>query len=710
MTLYRTLNRRFILVALICVLSVGVITTVSLVGAQEGTGQQITVGDIVSGLLNSQNFTQVYTLSASAGDTISINVTTEVADLNPVIVVTDGRGNVVAQDANLSTETTATISDLELPTTTTYSIMVMRGSGATGDAAGSFRLELTGFQQVGGQSVTLTNGGIVFDLLWNAAVNLNLEVRDPVGGTVHRNSPGSPSGGTLDADINLNCDAAIATEPTETIAWPVGTVPVGSYEVIIYYEDGCNVGGPQLFTLNATVDNDTTQSIIGTLNPTQQYLARLVVAPDGGWRLENGGVNAGLGDVTLFQNEIASANPIAIGSAVSGLITNSAPAQAYSFTAQAGTNVNITAQAQSGSLDTYLVLLGPDNTPITSNDDDAVSTNSAISLGLLNDGTYTILVTRYGLTIGGTEGEYNLTLTGSTTAVSDTPQPTQAASTATNITGQPLTGSTATAIDSLPNGAVEIKLEWATEADLQLLVRDPQGGTVYDDFPIVQSGGVLAEDGNVRCENVTSTPISYIYWPPNRLIPGTYEIEVWYQNTCDDPRLVNFALSVDIQDQNLFNVLQASSPNARYMITFTIGQNGEVSYADGGFFNMEDPATLNYQAQLINADPIAYGQTVSGSITGNESFKIYAFEGQAGDSVSISMNARSGTLDPALYLISPDQLTLRFNDDVTPVDNPNSLIDKVTLPSTGTYYIIATHYGLNYGGTQGTFDLMLVQD
>ena len=74
------------------------------------------------------------------------------------------------------------------------------------------------------------------------------------------------------------------------------------------------------------------------------------------------------------------------------------------------------------------------------------------------------------------------------------------------------------------------------------------------------------------------------------------------------------------------------------------------------------------------------------------------------------MNAQGGTLDPALYLISPEQIQIDYNDDVTAGENPNSVIEQVTLPSTGTYYIIATHYGLNVGGTQGTFNLTLVQD
>lgn len=540
-----------------------------------------------------------------------------------------------------------------------------------------------------GQGVTLPIGGVTINLVWNAAVDLNLEVRDPVGGTVHRNSPASPSGGTLDSDTNANCATANADGPSETISWPPGTIPAGSYEIIVYYSDGCSVSDPQLFTLNTSVNNGTAQSLIGTLNPGQNYLARLIVASDGSWRLENGGINAGL-DIGLFRNEITNANSIVLNSRVSGLITNSIPAQAYTFTAQGGTSINITVQAQSGGLDTYLVLLGPNNTPIASNDDLGDSTNSAISVGLFDDGTYTILVTRYGLTIGGTEGEFSLTLTASD-------------STGSGSVTTPTT-------DTLPNGAIEVKLEWATEADLQLLVRDPLGNAVYDNIPISESGGVLESVGNQGCLEPTSVPISYIYWPWESLLPGTYEVEVWFQNTCDDPRLVNFELSVEVQNQLVIDIWQPASPGSRYMTNFTVSQTGVASHSDGGFFDMDDPTPLNFLSQLTSAATISYGQTVSNSITLQEGFRIYAFSGRSGDVVSIGMNSRSGTLDPALYLISPDNLPIAANDDVIFGENPNSLIDEVTLPSTGTYYIISTRYGLNYGGTTGTFELSLVQN
>ncbi|HVO71540.1 MAG TPA: PPC domain-containing protein, partial [Aggregatilineaceae bacterium] len=113
---------------------------------------------------------------------------------------------------------------------------------------------------------------------------------------------------------------------------------------------------------------------------------------------------------------------------------------------------------------------------------------------------------------------------------------------------------------------------------------------------------------------------------------------------------------------------------------------------------------------LSTATSISYGQRVSGSITQQQPFAIYSFDGQQGDVVTVGMNATGGTLDPTLYLISPEGIQVAFNDDVSPGENSNSVIDKVTLASSGPYYIVATHYGLNLGGTQGTFELTLVQD
>jgi len=693
------MRKRTFCLALVIALILGLAGSLGPAQAQDGsTNRQLSVGDRVTGTLDSDNFAQVYNLPATAGDTISIDVSTEAEDLGLVLLVIDPQGNPLAQDVDLETLDTASVTDLELPADGTYTVIVMRSTGAEGDTSGDFNLTVSGRQQVGGQAVTLADG-MLFELTWNDAVDLNIEVRDPVGGTVHAFNPGTASGGTLDADVNVNCDAATANGPTETIAWPSGDVPAGSYEVIVHYIEDCGILGPQEFTLTTSVNGDDPNVITGTINPGQTYLARMVLGSDASWSVENGGVNAGL-NVTQFNNVIEYAVPITFGSSVTGTITNNTPAQAYSFDATANTTVDINVQAQSGSLDTYLALLAPDNTTLVFNDDTEDSTNSFIQRTLTVDGTYTVLVSRYALTIGGTEGDYTLTVN-TATGITD-------ATTTTDVNTTP--SASTDVLSTLPQGSIEVLLTWFTNADLSLSVRDPNGETVYDDNAQSRSGGIQGAAGNVGCTAPTTAPVSYIYWPPNRLVPGIYEVEIWYQGTCDDTTPVNFTLRADILDQTVINDTEQPTPDSRYLVTFEVGADGTATLHNGGFFNMSNPNTLNYQPLLDTADIIAYNSTVPGSISLQQPFVIYGFEGQAGDTVSVGMEATGGTLDPAVYLLSPEGTIFDWNDDILPEgENRNSAINDKTLAFDGTYYIIATHYGLNFGGTIGTYNLTLTQ-
>ena len=163
--------------------------------------------------------------------------------------------------------------------------------------------------------------------------------------------------------------------------------------------------------------------------------------------------------------------------------------------------------ATAGSLDTQLILLDPSGSRIDFNDDLAFGiTDSAIRDRLLQvSGTYTLIATRYGKEIGGTEGNYVLSVTlGSAASV---PQ---------------------AVLDlGLAQGAIEVSLVWNTPADMQLLVSDPTRASVYDDIPTIASGGQLLAAGNVGCRLPTSaTPVSYVYWPDGLARAGTYEIEV----------------------------------------------------------------------------------------------------------------------------------------------------------------------------------------
>ena len=150
-----------------------------------------------------------------------------------------------------------------------------------------------------------------------------------------------------------------------------------------------------------------------------------------------------------------------------------------------------------------------------SNDDALPGTTDSLiaNARLLSSGTYTIIATRYAKDIGGTEGPYQLTLSGPS-----------------NNVAEQLTSL------NLPQGDIEVSLYWSTSADLQLLGARPVR-RIGPSMTVLlwPSGGILQEAGNVNCvPAATGAPVSYIYWPPGTMRPGAYEVEVWYQNACSD--------------------------------------------------------------------------------------------------------------------------------------------------------------------------------
>lgn len=703
--------------------------------AQTEQAPRLSPGTPVTGSLDAENFAETYILTGSAGNTITLIATTESEELTLALLLTDPNGTIVAQDSDLNTPGEAAINNFALPENGTYQLTVLRGNGASGEESGDYTLNLTGTlvapqaavptaetnataPTVPGvtstpiPNVELTEGGISIGLGWTAAVNFDLEVRDPVGGMIFNTSPTSTSGGTFSADANADCTTATADNPSEGISWQPGSVPAGSYEILIYYIDGCTVTGPQEFSLIGTVNNETPQVIRGTLNPGQEYLASVTLTPEGDWTLNNGGVNAGL-NVTLLSPQIQAATPL-VGTSATGNINRERPAVAYTFSGTANSTVNISLDRTSGSLDPYLLLLNANGSEVASNDDRADGNiNSTISATLPTTGSYTIVATRYGQTIGGTEGDFALTVsTANPVAAQATPLPgaTTAALPTTAPTAALLTDASGAA---LPDGNIEVRLTWNTLADLQLQVRDPFGATVFDDTPSVGSGGILAADGNVGCTGVAGVPgVSYIYWPTTRIPPGLYEVEVWYQDTCNDPTPVIFDLNINVGGQEIVSFQESILTDSRFMVTFSVDTEGTATAGPSGTFDM-DVLSIDYASALPDAVQIAYGNIVPGNITEGERFQVYTFQGQIGDTIRIGMNRTSNTLDTAVYLLDENGIQLAYNDDtpnqIGTTRDTNSVIETYTLTTTGRYYIIATHYGQAFGGTIGTYNLALLR-
>lgn len=104
---------------------------------------------------------------------------------------------------------------------------------------------------------------------------------------------------------------------------------------------------------------------------------------------------------------------------------------------------------------------------------------------------------------------------------------------------------------------------------------------------------------------------------------------------------------------------------------------------------------------------LAYGETVTGSITSTTPIQAYQFEGAAGDVITIVMAAADGSsLDSYLLLSDSSGAIVAENDDASDV-TIDSAIENLTLPASDTYTIQATRFGLEGGISEGDFQLTL---
>ena len=547
----------------------------------------------------------------------------------------------------------------------------------------------------------LIASGIEVALTWTGAADMNLQVRDPSGATLYWDSRATNNGGTFGFDANGLCEV-ISDNPVETARWAPGFLPTGSYEILIFYKEACETTtGSVPFTVSVTVDGVLSGLVDAVLLPPVQgqnsvYLSRFVIDADGTATVNNGNAypDSSINNLPIGF-DIASEPSITIepNVPVIGEITNDEPYDAYSFTGVAGEIVSIDLQAQGPNLDTLVQIVDSNGAILVGgvSDDSGNSTDSFISnVRLLTDGTYTIIATRYGKELGGTEGQYQLILSGPS---DDLPPE---------------------LLDlQLPQGDIEISLLWNTGADLQLLVRDPVGESVFDDVVSINSGGILQENGNVNCVPAeTTTPVSYIYWPTGRIRPGTYEIEVWYQNACsDNPLPVEFTLALEVAGQTVLVERQIPLVNQRFVTNFTIDPSGSVEAGQSGFLGGSE--TLPYQPEILSAPVLVTGQPVAGVITPSNTFDVYSFEGVTGESVTIRLAASSQTLDTNLFLISPSGIEIAANDDGDPISlgatgrTTDSILSEIILPENGPYTIIATRFGTVFGGTIGGYSLTM---
>jgi hypothetical protein len=111
----------------------------------------------------------------------------------------------------------------------------------------------------------------------------------------------------------------------------------------------------------------------------------------------------------------------------------------------------------------------------------------------------------------------------------------------------------------------------------------------------------------------------------------------------------------------------------------------------GGLFD-EYPVTCTVPVSLEEAKamPVMLGKLISGSLGGNNPDPIYyAFGGEAGQAITITVVALDNTFDPIIQLYDPSETLLAENDDAQPAifGELNSQIADFVLPQDGLYSV-----------------------
>ncbi len=704
----RNLNGRRRCAWLLLCLALAVISAAP--GLAQDSSRLLVAGTTLSESLGPDASAVTYVFDAAANTTASISLE-NVSGGALALHISDINGNMVAQSSAAQGPGASVAVDALLNSGGRYFVFIYLAPGSdlqatTFDlvfnlAAGDATAEVVEVATVPDQ--ILLGAGIEVRLTWSGAADLDLEVRDPIGQTLFWNSRSTENGGGFGFDANGLCEI-ISASPEETATWQPGFLPTGSYEIIIYYEQACDALTASVpFRVDVIIDGATSGAIEdvlspGTLGQQNIYVGRFVLGGDSVAEVVPGGLHppASVTQLPSSYNFAADVpTPIARDVPVFGEISNAQPFLTYSFEGVANELVSVDMQALSDSLDTLVQILDPNGAVIDVNDDAALggTTNSFVAdTRLLSSGTYRIIATRYAKEAGGTVGQFQLTLTGPT-------------------------GNAATAASqlNLPQGDVEVSLFWSSSADLQLLVRDPLGESVFDDNPAGTTGGILQEVGNANCVPASGAPVSYVYWPEGFLRAGTYEVEVWYQDPCVDfPAPVNFTLQIEVDGLVISRQRQFPQPGQRFVTNFTVQPSGFAVAGEAGFIDAGS-GTLDYQEEALSAPSIESGLPVRGTISPSNTFDVYQFDGTVGETVNLSLSGVTLALDTNLYLIGPSGRELASNDDGDPIElgltgrTTDSRISGFVLPENGPYTVIATRYGNQYGGTIGIYELTLTK-
>jgi hypothetical protein len=342
---------------------------------------------------------------------------------------------------------------------------------------------------------------------------------------------------------------------------------------------------------------------------------------------------------------------------LTGTIAGNVYAVEYTFEGRAGDTVTIAMNNLTSELDPYVALAGPDGSILIFNDDiePGVILDALIDgFRLPEDGTYTIIATRFGQEMGTTEGDFELRLT-------------------------------------LEDGELDLVVSEDNHIDYGARVTGVIAGDVWGvEYTFTaQQGDIIGIQMNAISGNLD--PLVAL------LDPQGGEIASNDDDPLGDGTLNAYLRDFAIPADGLYTII--ATRFTRNLGT-TTGEFELILERVDDFSPLEEPA--------LDVEAITLDVPVTGEITAGAHFRLYSFDGIAGQTVTITMDNLTGDLDPYLILLDPVGREIARNDDRSP-GSFNATIDNAQLAETGDYTIVATRFQKNLGLSLGSFELRVTE-
>jgi hypothetical protein len=307
--------------------------------------------------------------------------------------------------------------------------------------------------------------------------------------------------------------------------------------------------------------------------------------------------------------------------------------QQWTFAGQANQTVNITVVA---TFDSTVLLLDARGVELDFNDDYQGSTTESrlVNIRLSSSGTYTIVVSSYNNTSG---GSYTLRLAQATASTTPTTTTSSVSTANTIASGQTVSG-------TVPVGSNQ---RWTFSGQAGRVVNITVAATFDSTVTL------LGVSGQQLAFNDDYTDVG-------------------------DSRILNFTLSAN----GAYTIVVGSFNNesgGSYTLNFT-SSGGTAPTATN------IPTIAPSQASASTTHTLSIGQTVNGTVAANGTER-WTFAGQSGQRIDIVVTA---SFDSTVALLGVNGGQLAFNDDYTSI--ADSRILNFALTATGTYTVVVAGF------------------